>query len=217
MHVCELTVNKKFAIVRTRRKSWACEPGTVKKKEQIFVRRDRLEAALKAHGVSIEDIAPDIGVDQSTLYRWRDAASAPPIAGALALSLRLGLSLGFMMGIEDDADYKAMIASELSRLYGEAVADSLRALGKLDIDKRNVIAGRVLELSVQAMAPHESAAMERAGKARISGRTRREKTTRRDAGQLPPSSAERQRRTSRSTPKLPDPAPEQHGAAGTKK
>jgi len=86
---------------------------------------NRIAHLIQRDGVKPVEVAAHCGVDQSTLYRWRTAATPIPDGQKFKLARYFKVSVPFLMGWDDDEG----VAPEVSALTPPArtpVGDDLK-------------------------------------------------------------------------------------------
>ncbi len=106
--------------------------------------------ALTANGVSVQEIARDVGVKQNAVYNWMATKTTPALENVAPLARRLGMPLSYMLADEEDE-----AAADL--------ADVTRALRALEPADRDVLVNRIEGWVEATLKAREAVAAPRAG------------------------------------------------------
>ena len=63
----------------------------------------RIAQKRKEQGLSQEALGEQLGVSRQSIYKWESDAALPEIEKLIALSRLFGVSVGWLLGVEEDA------------------------------------------------------------------------------------------------------------------
>ncbi len=114
----------------------------------------RVAQKRKELGLSQEALGDRLGVSRQSIYKWESGSALPEIEKLIALSKLFGVSVGWLLGVEEDAAPAPEASSELTetqlKMVEEIVDRYIAALPKPKPRRRWpwVIAAAVLALAV---------------------------------------------------------------------
>ena len=91
----------------------------------------RIAQKRKERGLSQEALGDQLGVSRQAIYKWESDTALPEIEKLVALSRLFGVSVGWLLGVEEDAPHEPESGGELSetqlKMVEEIVARYLAA------------------------------------------------------------------------------------------
>lgn len=119
-------------------------PPSEARPKRWVIKPERLLQAREAKEIpSALALAERIGVDSSQITRWNNGAS-PTAAHLVQLSLTLGRSWAWLMGLENEPRYLDALRLEIKEIYGAAAVEALEALATLPSEKRAILVGKLI-------------------------------------------------------------------------
>lgn len=85
----------------------------------------RISAKRKELNLSQEALGEALGVSRQSIYKWESDASLPEIDKLVALSRRFGVSVGWLLGVEEESESPASESGELSEAQLQMVEEIL--------------------------------------------------------------------------------------------
>ena len=96
----------------------------------------RIAQKRKELGLSQEALGDRLGVSRQSIYKWESDSTLPEVEKLIALSKLFGVSVGWLLGVEEDAAPEAVPSCELTeaqlRMVEEIVSRYLSAQPKPD-------------------------------------------------------------------------------------
>ena len=74
----------------------------------------RIALKRKEHGLSQESLGEKLGVSRQSIYKWESDSALPEIDKLVALSRLFGVTVGWLLGVEESAPEAAPAAEELT-------------------------------------------------------------------------------------------------------
>ena len=74
----------------------------------------RITPKRKALGLSQEALGDQLGVSRQSIYKWESGSALPEVEKLIALSKLFGVSVGWLLGVEEDAAPEAAPSGELT-------------------------------------------------------------------------------------------------------
>ena len=70
----------------------------------------RIAQKRKESGLSQEALGEELGVSRQSIYKWESDAALPEIDKLVALSRRFGVTVGWLLGVEEAPEEMALCA-----------------------------------------------------------------------------------------------------------
>ena len=74
----------------------------------------RIAQKRKEQGLSQEALGDQLGVSRQSIYKWESGSALPEVEKLIALSKLFGVSVGWLLGVEEDAAPEAAPSGELT-------------------------------------------------------------------------------------------------------
>lgn len=116
----------------------------------MFARR--IDERMRKRELTDRDVAKVVGVAHSQVYSWRIGKTRPQSENLDLLCVALGVDADYLFGRDDRAE---PVMRTVRSVFGDAVADLVAALAHEPLDRRAVLAGRLLERLDTLRAPSE--------------------------------------------------------------
>ena len=112
----------------------------------------RIAAKRRELALSQEALGAELGVSRQTIYKWERDASLPEIDKLIALSRRFGVTVGWLLGVEEEAPAPEALTERQLQQVEELTARYLAAQPRRGPSRALLAAGGALGLALVILA-----------------------------------------------------------------